>query len=106
MLRPIEQRVKEHLIAEGVMDKLRDIVEGKYVSHLRGKAAASRVDELYTCYSCTHERPPFLYTSNVELRSKLVPLAREWALTVEGYLDIDDGSQFTYQVNGLFPPEF
>lgn len=46
VLRPIEQKVKEHLIAEGVMDKLRDIVEGKYVSHLRGKVAASRVDEL------------------------------------------------------------
>lgn len=106
VIRPIEQQVKEHLIAEGVMDKLRDVVESKYVAHLKGTVAANRVDELYTCYTCTHEKPPFLYTSNVELRSKLVPLAREWALTVEGYLDVDDGTQFTYQVNGLFPPEF
>ena len=54
----------------------------------------------------THERPPFLIASSVELKLQLVPLAEEFGIKVGDQLEVDDGHNFSYQVQGQYAPKF
>jgi hypothetical protein len=54
----------------------------------------------------THEKPPLLVTSNEELNVYLNPLAKEFTLNTGEFLVMDDGHNFSYQVQGLFAPKF
>lgn len=87
-------------------DKILKIVEEKYTSHLTEELFQSRNKQALNCYVMTHEKPPFMFTSNVELKLYLVPLALEFELTVGSFLETDDGHNFSYQVQGKFPIEF
>lgn len=82
------------------------LITGKYTFHLRGEEYVSRNTEVLQSHMATHEAPPFLFTSNVELRVSLEPIAREHKLNLGDLLDVDDGRQFAYQVQGLFPSTF
>lgn len=59
--------------------------------------AAHRADE---------ERPPFLCTSNVELKHYLMPLAAESRLELADVEEQDDGAQAAYHVETQFPGRF
>ena len=92
----VEDQVKQRLIGAGVADdKLLALVGDKYTGHLKDEAG-SRKEEALSSHKATHEKPPFLCTSNVELKAALVPLAAEYELTVGESLDVDDGHHFKF----------
>jgi hypothetical protein len=97
MLQPVAESVKTRLIGAGVVDeKLLHLVSEKYTAHLQGEPFVSRNQAALRCHELTHEQPPFLVTSNVELKLMLVPIALEFQLTVGEFLDVDDGHNFSY----------
>ena len=106
-MQPVTATVKPRLIGAGVADeKLLHWVTEKYTKHLKPEVFISRNETALNSHVMTHEKPPFLFTSNVELKLYLVPLALEYELTVGDFLDMDDGHNFSYQVQGAFAPKF
>ena len=72
----VADQVEQRLIGAGLSDeKLLLLVSDKYTAHLKDEDV-SRHQEVLSSHKSTHEKPPFLYTSNVELKSKLEPLTR------------------------------
>lgn len=108
LLLPVTDVVKQRLIVgAGVQDeKLLYLVSEKYIQHLKQEVYSSRNQAALNCYQMTHERPPLIVTSNVELNVYLVPLANEFSLQTGEFLEMDDGHNFSYQVQGLFAPKF
>jgi hypothetical protein len=51
---------------------------------------------LLSSYKCNHEKPPFLFLSNVEFKEQLVPLAKESKLAIGEFQEIDGGRQASY----------
>jgi hypothetical protein len=99
VLLPVTETVKQRLIGAGVADeKLLHLVAEKYTKHLKQEAFPSRNEAALNCHKMNHEKPPFLYTSNVEMKVYLVPLAHQYQLSVGDFLEIDDGHNFSYQV--------
>lgn len=82
LLLPVTDMVKQRLIdGAGVQDeKLLYLVSEKYIMHLKQEFYSSRNQAALHCHQMTHERPPLLVTSNIELNIYLVPLANEFAL--------------------------
>ena len=102
----VYKQVERRLIGLGVADdKLLLLVSYKYTAHLKDDEF-TRNQEVLSSHKSTHQKPPFLYTSNVELKFALEPLAEEYRDQMGGFTDVDDGHQFTYKVKGLFPLEF
>jgi len=105
VLRPVNAHVKQKLIGAGVADeKLLQLVTQKYTAHLEVNYTSHYVETLNS-YRADHERPPFLCTSNVELKIALFILAEEASLSSEA-IDTDEGHQFAYAVHGAFPAKF
>lgn len=92
VLHPVAEQVKQRLIGAGVADeKLLHLITDKFTLHLKSEKFISRNDQALNSHKAHHEKPPFLFTSNVELKLMLVPLAQEYGLAVGEFLDVDDG---------------
>ena len=63
-------------------ESLKKIVLKKYVYHLQSEVYTRYDEKLKASYQQLHERPPFLFTSNFELRAYLEPLAKESGLNL------------------------
>ncbi len=95
------------MITAGVAeDKLHRLLRDKFTAHLGIEEFVGRHKEILRSHLSTHENPPFLYTNNLELRMALVPLAKDAGLSGGEQLDVDEGHQFTYQVQGYYPSKF
>lgn len=123
MLQPVKTHVRKRLIEEGVADeKVLDHVCEKYTMHLEVEAFHNNHVAALNSHKATHEKPPFLFTSNVELKESLIPIAQEYGLHVRkrrdpedeyneddrepDALSTDDGYHFSYQVQALWPAQF
>ena len=73
----VYKQVERRLIGLGVADdKLLLLVSDKYTAHLKDEEFTRHQEML--SHNATHQKPPFLYTSNVELKFALEPLAEEY----------------------------
>lgn len=52
------------------------------------------------------KEPFFLFASNIEMKNKIIELAIDYPTLSCNQLEIDNGQQFTYQIQTLFPIEF
>ena len=95
----MKDHVRERLIAAGVADeKVLDHVCEKYTLHLEVEAYQNNRTAALNSHKALHQKPPFLFTSNVELKESLVPIAQEYDLRVGDALSADDGYHFSYLV--------
>jgi hypothetical protein len=75
-LQPVKTHVRKRLIEEGVADeKVLDHVCEKYTLHLELEEFQNNRTAALNSHKATHEKPPFLFTSNVELKEILIPIA-------------------------------
>ena len=107
VLRKVTDQVRKRLIGAGVADeKLLELVIQLYTIHLLGQNMTNRLQQYMNGQKSNHQTPPFLFTSNVELKTKLIPIAKDHNLSVVDSIDTDDGFAFIYLVKGIFPTTF
>ena len=93
-LKDVEEESEKRMVNSiGIQEEtLKKIVLRKYTHHLRLQQFNRTDQVLLNSHKCEHEKPPFLYTSNIELKHHLRPLAEESDLDrLSGLLGSDGG---------------
>jgi hypothetical protein len=72
---PVLEFVKARIIENGLTDEKQIyLLSDKFTDHLK-TGYTTNYEETLNSYKSIHRKPPFLFTSNVELKSHLVPIA-------------------------------
>ena len=64
------------------------------------------MDQIMSSHRTDIRRPFLLFASNIEMKNKIFEIAIDYPTLSCNQLEIDNGQQFTYQMQTLFPIEF
>lgn len=93
----VEKEAEKMLHKLGIQEEtLKKIVLKKYTFHLRGENYTRFDEKLKNSHLQLHERPPFLFTSNFELRDYLIPIGHHYGIDFAPFLEQDAGAQAGY----------
>ena len=108
LLYDVRKAIKQKLKRYGELDeKAVQAVTERYVFHLKEDVFVSRKDQLLQSYKTDVKRPYMIHASNFELKRNITELASMYSDRLRtDQMDIDNGQQFTYQMQTLFPIEF
>ena len=108
LLYDVREAIKNKLKRYGELDeKAVQAVTERYVFHLKEDVFVSRKDQLLQSYKTDVKRPYMIHASNFELKRNITELASMYSDRLRtDQMDIDNGQQFTYQMQTLFPIEF
>ena len=107
LLNSIQIAIKRKLERFGEQDEKAVLaVTERYVFHLKEEKFQSRTEQIFSSYKTDIKRPYMIFASNFELKENILRLCREYPGLDTTQLDIDNGQQFAYQMQGLFPIEF
>lgn len=81
-------------------------VTERYIFHLKQDLFQSRLEQIQASHRTDVKKPYMLFASNTELKLNMDKLAHFFPTLSTHQMDIDNGQQFTYQMQTLFPIEF
>ena len=107
LLYTVQRDIKEKIERLGIDDEKAAVaVTERYTFHIKEDNFVSRMDQILSSHRTDIRRPFMLFVSNVELKNKICALAVDYPTLSTNQLEIDNGQQFTYQIQTLFPVEF
>ena len=95
----VAEDIKHKLEALGITEeKAISAVTDRHTYHLRGNGFVPRYEQVVTSHLCDTKAPFMLFASNIELKLKLIDICEGYKELSCHQLDIDQGTQFTYQL--------